>query len=536
MSYPINNKIKRYIKNSSIFSLLTFFSRILGLLRDMLKAYAFGTSIYAVIFDLAFRIPNALRNLLAEGVLSHAFIPLYQEKKNLDEKKEFAKSTINFLLILFSILTFLLYWIFPYLAPILLGNQYNTSPEILSLTIFLLRFLFPYIIFISITSIYIGIQQSNKKFWNAAFSPILLNLIVIIPFSIILFLHSSQWINIQQNTFFLLFFSALSLLAALINLLFQRYITTKTLNISLSIFSFKFHKSNVKQLLFIMLPAIFGASILEIGKIIDILLANQIKEVPGALSALTYSHRLIHLPIGVFGVALATTLLPSISESLQKKKYHEYHKILSSAILMNLYILIPCTLGIFFYAEEIITTLFFRGSFDQESVYITSSGLKYYAWGILGYSLQKVLFTAFYAQKNSKTPTYIAIFVLISNLILSILLMKPLLHKGLALGSSISIYLGIVIYIITLTKKNLFSIKKNKRLQRNSIKIIFINFIFFCILYILSSTFQFSSIPFINLLIHMIIAITLYVFISHQFNIQEWKQIYLIFKNNVSSH
>lgn len=435
----------------------------------MLRAHAFGTSFLAVAFDIAFRIPNMLRNLVAEGALAQSFIPLYDQYK--DEKhseRQAAGVIICFVLMVLIVLTSVAWFFLPEMIPYLTNHpDFETHKNLVSqglqahdslvatqvmqteYTITLAQMLFPYIVFISISSLYMAIQYSHNIFWAGSLGPALLNIIILVTFGAYYFFwHQAT----PEEAIYV--WAAAVLLAAVLQLAFQ-YLVVKKHGLSPR-YSLRFRHPVIKGLFAMMLPALFGAAVQEIGQLIDIFLATSLKdEVPGAVSALNFSHRLVQLPLGIFGVAVATASLPQLSRLFNEKKTSDFSHNVVAAVRMNFFLLLPATLGLIFLAEPLVAILFEHGQFSRRSTEITAYALQFYAIGILGYSLQKLFMSALYAQKNSKIPAMITATVLVLNISVSISLMPFLQHGGLALGSAIAAFSGVIIYLVILYRRKM---------------------------------------------------------------------------------
>lgn len=468
-------QFKNTVKNTSIFSFFTSISRVLGLLRDMLRAHAFGTSMLAVAFDIAFRIPNMLRNLVAEGALAQAFIPLYDQYKDKNGgERDAAGVVIVFVLLVMLTATVVAFFLLPVIIPHLTNHpqfalhsalvevaKINQITDVATLTTLqgqvlttettftLAQILFPYIVFMSLSSLYMAMQYSHNIFWAGSMGPAILNMVILAIFGLFYFTfydsHKSVAIYVWVGAV---------LSAALAQLIFQ-FIVVKRRGLSPR-YSFKFKHSIIKGLFAMMLPALFGAAVQEIGQLVDIFLATSLKdEVPGAVPALNFSHRLIQLPMGVFGVAVATASLPQLSRLFNEKRHDDFRSNLVSAAKMNFFLMIPAIMGLIFLAKPITALLFEHGEFNKHSTEITAYALQFYALGILGYSLQKLFMSALYAQKNSKIPAVITAVILVLNISISISLMPYLQHGGLALGSALAAYLGVAAYLVVLKRRKM---------------------------------------------------------------------------------
>ncbi|AFM13280.1 murein biosynthesis integral membrane protein MurJ [Turneriella parva] len=451
MSLEQKSHNRETLKNSSIFSLFTSMSRVLGLLRDMLKAYAFGTGPLSVAFDIAFRLNNMLRNLVAEGALSQAFVPLYNRYAAEGENKarEAAGVVIVFVAITMTLVTCVVIFALPYLMPLLLASEHMPADQ-LQLTINLSQLLFPYLVMMSVASLYMGIQYSHKIFWAASFGPALLNIVILVFFG-----AYAAWVRLTHGAFdvtSVYVFSIATLAAAVAQVAFQIY-TVHRRGLAPR-YSFSLKHGALKALGSMMLPAVFAASMQEVGQLIDVYLATSLSDrVPEAISALTYSHRLIQLPIGVFGVAVATASLPQLSKIYQTDATGEtFSGSLAYSVRLNFFFLLPAVAGLMVFSEPIVRVIFQRGAFTGRSTEVTALALMCYAPGILAYSLQKLFTISLYARMNTHTPAIITAVALVMNFALSLFLMQSMLHGGLAAGSAIAAWCGVLIYIVVLLR------------------------------------------------------------------------------------
>jgi putative peptidoglycan lipid II flippase len=463
------------LRNSSIFSLFTSLSRVLGLLRDMLKAYAFGTGPLSVAFDIAFRLNNMLRNLVAEGALSQAFVPLYNRYAHESDEKarEAAGVVIVFVAIAMGLITVLVIFSLPALLPLLLAED-HMPPEQLALTINLSQLLFPYLVMMSVASLYMGIQYSHRIFWAASFGPALLNIVILVLFGT--YLTYMRFTGAVLAVEAIYAFSIATLLAAVAQVAFQIY-TVHRRGLAPR-YRFSLRHGALRALGSMMLPAVFAASMQEIGQLIDVYLATSLtNRVPEAISALTYSHRLIQLPIGVFGVAVATASLPQLSRIYQSdKEGTAFSESLTSSVRLNFFFLLPAVAGLMVFSEPIVRVIFERGAFTVRSTDVTALALLCYAPGILAYSLQKLCTISLYAQMNTRTPAVITALTLVLNFLLSLYLMQTMLHGGLAAGSAIAAWCGVLIYTVILLRGRV--LREPGKLLLGLLRILAINLLF----------------------------------------------------------
>ncbi len=503
------------IRNTSVFSFFTSVSRILGFAREMLKSYAFGTSYLAVAFDVAFRIPNMLRSLVAEGAMTQSFLPVYEKYKL--KPKEAARSIGSLLLFLFlflAALSIVAWFLIPYIIPYLTNDPEIKHKNTL-LMINLSQILFPYIIFISIAAIYMALQYSHGIFWSGSFGPAFLNLMVIFGFGSYFFGIKENMLETHEKDIYI--FAIVVLFASVFQMFFQMWIV-KRKKISPE-FSIKSHPI-LKDMFYLMLPALFGASLQQISQVIDIYLATTLRnEVPAAIPALNYAHRLIQLPIGIFGVALTTSFLRAFSRLHYKKKEVEFSDNLFFSLRLDLFFLLPASIGLFLFSEPIISIVFERGNFDRESTMVTAYALKFYSIGLVAYSIQKLLVSAFYARKESITTAWVTAIALILNVVFSLSLMPFLQHGGLALGSSLAVYVSSGIYILLL--KNRISFSGFSLHAIPLYKILFLNILFFLFLFLLKEK-LFLYMNSIILLGIIFISSVFYIFLAYLFKLDEF--------------
>lgn len=519
MKETSSSHLQTTVKNTSIFSFFTIISRVLGLLRDMLKAYAFGTGIASVAFDIAFRLPNMFRNLVAEGALSQAFVPIYQQYHDSHDSYKERLAFGNVLLVVFFILllfTVVVIVFLPQVLPLLIGQSEHTN-EITRLSVPLSQILFPYILLMSLASLYMSVQYSYQSFVAASFGPALLNSVILIFFSVyyfFIFPHRQTW---EHEAIYV--FSFVTLLAAVVQVFFQA-LAVKRMQLS-PILQFRKKHPVVKNLFVMMLPAVFGASVQELGQLIDIVLATKLyKQVPEAVSALTYAHRLIQLPIGIFGVAIATATLPQLSRIFLEGNKRQFSEALLDSIALNLFLLLPATLGLVFFATPIVGFIFEHGEFTARSTEVSATAVVFYAPGIVAFGLQKLFMNSLYARRNSKTPAWITLFALIVNVSLSLYFMQFLLHAGLALSSSLSAFFAVLVYFFIYVKTNMFEFDIFKKKLMAFIKIIFVNILFALVLWLVSE--QVKDFRYFIQVLCIVPLVLVYAFFAVLFRLHEW--------------
>lgn len=439
-------------RSSLKLTLMTLISRVLGLFRDHFLARFFGTGIIATYWEIAYMLPNMLRNLFAEGILSQAFVPVYSESLKVSEEKAKKDSgkIILLLSLVLSIIVFLGIMSFPYLLPYYVGKP----KEEIGLLILLAQILFGFIAFISLSSIFSGILYTHQKFTIPTLTPIFLNIEFI--FTFLVFLVLSRWYKIDVETIAIIL-AIMVLLGSFLVLAFQYYFVKKygwdpEFEFSLQIFS----DPVIKKLFFLVAPAILGASIFQLNQLMDVFLASYFVNVEGAIPALRFAHRLIQLPTGLIGVAISTTILPIIASYIRNNEsYEKSGEELIYAIRFSLFLTVPATIGLFILAPWIVHFLFSGGLWDLRSTFITLWALQFYVLGIPFYSTNKILTSTYYAFQDTKTPVKILIVVVVMNLLLNVLFIPFFQHGGLALSTSLSAFINTVLLFLFLKKKSI---------------------------------------------------------------------------------
>lgn len=426
---------------------MTLLSRILGLIRDMVAAYVFGTSVGYDAFLVANRIPNLMRRLFAEGAFSQAFVPTlsaYRQQQGRAEVLQFISKVtggLSLVLLLVTIAGVLG-------APLLLklfapGFKAGSSKTLMAIT--MLRITFPYIFFISLTALVGGVLNAYGYFAAAAITPIFLNISMITA-------------SLCARQFFAIPELALAwgvFWGGIIQLVFLLYFLAKS---KLLVWpSIDWQAPGVKRVLTLMVPAIFGASINQINIMVDTFFASFLPS--GSISWLFYADRLMEFPLGIFGVGFATVILPNLSRLHTINAKAEFSLALDLGIRCVLLIGVPAMLGLYFLAGPLLATLFQSGKFVANDVVMSSNSLMAYSLAVIGIMLSKILSSAFYACHDIKTPVRISIIILIANILLISVLILPLAHVGLALATSLSAILNAGILWYQLIKKNLYQLQ-----------------------------------------------------------------------------
>jgi putative peptidoglycan lipid II flippase len=434
----------RLLKSTAIVGSATLLSRILGFVRDMVIAQTFGAGLAADAFFVAFKIPNFLRRLFAEGAFSQAFVPVlstYYVRGNLKEVQQLVDrvaGTLGLALLLVTLTGVigapLLVMVF---APGFIEEQ-----DKYELSVSLLRITFPYLLFISLTALAAGILNTYKRFGVPAITPIFLNLALI---AAALWLAPRMAIPITALAWGV-FFAGLAQLLFQLPFLAQLDLLPK--------FRPRWKDPGVQRIFTLMLPAIVGSSVSQINLLIDTLLASFL--VTGSVSWLYYSDRLVEFPLGVFGIALATVILPSLSEKHAQASSESFARTLDWALRWACLIGTPAAVGLAILAGPILTTLFQYGEFNHHDVAMASRSLIAYSFGLTPFILIKILAPGFYARQDIRTPVRIAIIAMFTNMGLNGILIFPLAHTGLALATSLSAWLNAALLFFTLRRQGFY--------------------------------------------------------------------------------
>lgn len=435
---------EKLFKSTAIVSIMTFLSRILGFARDIVIARLFGAGLGADVFFVAFKIPNFLRRLFAEGAFSQAFIPVLAEYRHRGDRdlKDLIANTSGTLAGMLFIITA----IGVLAAPILImvfAPGFIDNPEKITLAGDLLKITFPYLFFISLTALAGSILNSFGKFAVPALTPVFLNLSLI---------GCALWLSPQLEQPV----TALAwgvFIGGLVQLLFQIPFLINIKQLPKPRWGWK--DSGVQKILKLMIPAMFGVSVAQINLLLDTILASFL--VTGSISWLYYSDRLVEFPLGVFGIALSTVILPSLSKKHASASKAEFSHTIDWALRWVFLIGTPAAIGLIWLAEPLLLTLFQYGEFTPLDAHKASLSLMAYGLGLLPFIFIKVLAPGYYARQDTKTPVKIGIIAMVTNMVLNIILMMQFAHVGLALATSLSAMLNASLLFIGLRKLGVYN-------------------------------------------------------------------------------
>ncbi len=428
-------------KAASVVSVATLLSRILGLVRDIVIAAFFGAGPAADAFFVAFRIPNLLRRLFAEGSLTISFIPVFAEcllKRGRDEAFALARSSWWILSITLAAVSVFGVLLSPLIVKII-APGFVSSPEKFDLTVLLTRIMFPYIFFIGMVALAMGILNTLGHFAAPAASPALLSVSMV---SSVLLISPHLEQPVLGLAIGVMIGGGLQLTLQI------PFMVRKGFRVFVR--SPLYHAA-IKRIALLMTPAVFGAAVYQINILVGTLLATLLPE--GSVSYLYYADRMVQFPLGVFAIALATAVLPSLSKQAAMDDMEGLRSSFSYALRLVFFITIPAMIGLIILREPIVSLLFERGQFNAATTRLTSEAVLYYALGLWAFSGVRIVVSAFYSLQDTKTPVKTAIVSLLANIVLSILLMGPMRHGGLALATSLASGVNLALLIYALRKR-----------------------------------------------------------------------------------
>ncbi|WP_257266049.1 murein biosynthesis integral membrane protein MurJ [Endozoicomonas sp. ONNA2] len=418
------------LRSSLVVGIMTMLSRVLGLARDVVVAGYFGSTASADAFFVAFKIPNFLRRLFAEGAFSQAFVPVlseYRSRRRFPDVRALVSrvsGTLAGVLLLVTVVGVLA-------APVLIrlfAPGFINEPEKLALAGDMLRITFPYLLLISLTALAGSILNTYGRFAVPAFTPVLLNL-SLIGSTLLLTPYFAQ--PVMALAWGVAIAGIAQLLLQMPFLLQIRLLPMPTWGPQ---------DEGCRRIMRLMVPALFGVSVSQINLLLDTVLASFLQT--GSVSWLYYSDRLSELPLGVFGIAIATVILPSLSTRHAEADSGHFSRTLDWAIRLVLLIGVPAAVALFILAGPFIATLFDYGEMTDRDVLMSAMSLQAYALGLIAFMLIKVLAPGYFARLDTKTPVKIAIKAMVANMVFNLILVFPLQHAGLALATTLSAFLN----------------------------------------------------------------------------------------------
>ena len=444
--YPLTLR-RKLLKSTSLVAAMTMLSRILGFIRDMVVAQIFGADAAFDAFIIAFKIPNFMRRLFAEGAFSQAFVPLLAEFRSKSDK-ESTQDFVNRIAGTLGLAVLFMVVLSEILAPLIImvfAPGFVHDPTRYQLSVHMLRITFPYLLLISLVAFAGAILNTCGRFGVPAFTPVLLNVALII----------AAWFFAPYSSTPIYVLAWGVLAGGLVQLSIQwPYLKRVGL---LPIPKLGFRDPGVRRVMKLMVPALFGVSVAQISLLIDNFFASFLPA--GSISWLYYSDRLTYLPLGVIGVAIATVVLPNLARSHNTDSREQFSATLDWALRCVVVIGLPSAVALFILAGPLLSTLFQHGEFNTFDVIMTRKSLMAFSLGLPGFMLIKVLASAFYSRQNIRTPVKIAAVAVGLNLILNLALIHPLAHAGLALSTSIASLFNAVCLLWLLLKQDVYRSK-----------------------------------------------------------------------------
>ena len=450
---------KQITRAAGLMSIATFISRVLGYAKDMILARFFGATGIADTFFVAFRIPNLLRELFAEGSMSSAFIPVlteYQAKHGAEEAKRLVRITFTFILLFVGFICIAGIVFAPAIVTAI-APGFVDMPEKFSLTVLLTRIMFPFLLFISLAALAMGALNTRRIFFIPSLAPAMLNItIIIVVLALVLRLELpivAVAIGVALGGFMQFVFQLPSF--------FRNGYSLRP--------EYDFKHPGLKKMSLLIIPATMGMAVAQLNIFISTILASYLPE--GSITYLYYSMRLIQFPIGIFGVAMGMAVLPTLSEHAVKGEFDKLRDDFSFALRLLFFITVPAMAGLIALREPIVNILFQRGKFDYVATVGTAQALLFYSIGIWSIVGVRVVTASFYSMQDTRTPVKVAVIALAANVLLSVILMKPLKHSGLALANALASGVNFTLLFFFLRRK----LKRvdARRICRSFVKTIF---------------------------------------------------------------
>ena len=444
------------LRSSGVVSFFTMLSRFLGLARDVVFARVIGAEALADVFFVAFKIPNFFRRLFAEGAFAQAFVPIlgeYREKGSVAAVRELVSRVAGNLGLTLIFITLVIVVASPLMAAVFAPSWYMDNPSKFAATSEMLRITFPYLLFISMTGLAGAVLNSYDRFAVPAFTPLLLNVTLIFAALIGAPLFDQPAYALAWGVLF----------AGIIQFIFQLPFLRSIHMLPMP--RVDWQHSGVKKVLALMAPAIFGVSVSQINLLLDTVLATFLPT--GSVSWLYYSDRLSELPLGVFGIAIATVILPNLSRHHIAQSNQAFSQTLDWALKMILVVAVPAAAALMLLAEPILVTLFYYGEvMTLRDMSMASLSLKAYAAGLIAFMLIKVLAPGFFARQDMRTPVHIGVIAMALNMLFNLILVIPLHkywqigHLGLAAATSLSAFINAILLFLSLRKKAIYQPSK----------------------------------------------------------------------------
>src|SRR5574341_117240 len=457
----MSEKVK-VAKAAGVVGAATLASRIMGYVRDMAMSWGFGTGAAADAFYVAYRIPNLLRELLAEGSMSAAFIPVFTEtltKESRESARRLANAVFARLLVLLVVLTGLGIIFAPYVVKVVAwGWAYKAEHDKYVLGVTLTRIMFPYLLFIGLAALAMGMLNSLRSFLAPALAPVMLNVMTI----------SAVVLSFQFLPEPIMGVAVGGVMGGV----FQFLIQVPGLKRQGMLMRPQFEPTHpgVKRIGRLALPVFVSSSVIQLNIFIGTIFASFLAT--GSITYLFYGMRFIHFPLGIFGIAIATAVLPTMSAQAAKREMRDFRETLSFGLRLVFFIMFPAMVGLITLRVPIVSLLLEHGQFDHLSTQGVAAALLYYAVGLWAFAGVRIVAQAFYALQDTKTPVKIAVVALLANTLLSaaFITWTPLQHGGLALATSLAAMLNIG--LLTMQLRLRIGRMDGRRIAKSLLKIV----------------------------------------------------------------
>ncbi len=439
-------------KSTTVVGGMTLTSRVMGFLRDIVFARFFGAGAGMDVFVVAFQIPNFLRRLFGEGAFSQAFVPVlseYESQRSHEEVRGLADRVAGTLGLILLVITIVGMLASPLLI-LLFAPGFSDEPDKFAMATGMLRLTFPYLLFICLVAFAGGILNTYGRFAVPAFTPVLLNLVLIGAVFYLAPYFDEPVYGLAAGVF----------IAGIVQLAFQVPFLRRVGVLPRP--RWGWNHEGVRRIIRLMLPAILGSSVAQINLIVDRIIASFL--VTGSISWLYYSDRLLEFPLGVFAIALATVILPGLSRHHSGKSAEAFSATLDWALKLALVIALPAAVGMFLLAGPMVATLFNYGAFQAEDVRMASYSVMAYALGLMAFTLVKVLAPGYFSRQDTRTPVRISVISMLTNIVLNVAIVLPMMHfgmtaphAGLALATGLAAVLNASLLYRGLKKSGVYS-------------------------------------------------------------------------------
>ncbi|MDH4063149.1 MAG: murein biosynthesis integral membrane protein MurJ [Acidobacteriota bacterium] len=434
----------RLARSASVIGLATMTSRVLGLVREQVLAYYFGAGDAMDAFRVAFRVPNLLRDLFAEGAMSAAFVPTFTghlAREGRDRAWALGNSVLNSLALVTAALVIVGFVFAPTLVHLFAGD-YAEIPGKLELTVTLARIVLPFLTLVAVAAAFMGMLNALGHFFVPALSPATFNVASVVL--VVALVPVAPRMGLDP----ILIVALATVVGGVLQVAIQwpplaregfRYRATIDV-----------HDEGLRRVLLLMGPGTVGMAATQINVFVNTVLATG--QGTGAVSWLDYAFRLMYLPIGLFGVSVATASTPAISRLVATREFGRVRATVAHAVSLTMLLNLPATVGLIVLADPIVRVIFERGSFTAQDTAATAGALRYYAIGLLGYSVVRIVSPTFYALGQSRTPVMISVSSVAVNIVLNLTLVRVMGYEGLALGTSITALINAAAQLVLLRR------------------------------------------------------------------------------------